>query len=394
MNKPLVWVIFQKEWVDLIRDKRTWISALLIPIVVVPLLFLLIGYSMSKVEEQAREYIPFAVSAGTAPELVAQIAAIPGVVQLHPADPIEAIKAGTIRVAIETDPAVVRLTDQERPITVKLWYDPTNQKSDYAESVIAQAVERYSQQILEQRLQKAGFSREWLMPLQLESQSVASKEQEAGTMLASVIPMLLLMALVSGGMAAAVDLIAGEKERGTMETLLAAPVRAAELLAAKLLIVMLMGITSALASLCSMSLVFAASQSAADSIDTLAALVSPGAIFLLLVVIVLSAAMFAGLQLMISTVARTNKEAQTLMAPLVFVALVPSYLLLPLNQLDIPGYVYALPLFNSVALVKEICTGQVDALHACLAIVSSVIYVIAAIYLAAHFFRKERFAVA
>lgn len=394
MNKPLVWVIFQKEWVDLIRDKRTWISALLIPIVVVPLLFVLIGYSMSKVEEQAREYIPFAVSAGTEPELVAQIAAIPGAVQLHSVDPIEAIKAGTIRVAIETDPAAVRLTDQERPITVKLWYDPTNQKSDYAESVIAQAVERYSQQILEQRLQKAGFSREWLTPLQLESQSVASKEQETGTMLASVIPMLLLMALVSGGMAAAVDLIAGEKERGTMETLLAAPVRAAELLAAKLLIVMLMGITSALASLCSMSLVFAASQSAAGSIDTLAALVSPGAIFLLLVVIVLSAAMFAALQLMISTVARTNKEAQTLMAPLVFVALVPSYLLLPLNPLDIPGYVYALPLFNSVALVKEICTGQVDVLHACLAIVSSAIYVIVAIYLAAHFFRKERFAVA
>ncbi|MGO0059082.1 ABC transporter permease [Brevibacillus fluminis] len=394
MNKRMVGVVFQKEWTDLIRDKRTWISALLIPIVIVPLLFLLIGYSMSKVEEEARAYIPFAVSAGTAPELIRHLASIPGAVQLHTDDPVQAIKDGTIRVAVEADANAARQIERERTFNVKLLYDPTNQKSEYAEEQIAKAVEHYAGQIMDQRLHKTGLTREWLTPIQIESQSVASKEQEAGTMLASVIPLVLLMALASGGMAAAVDLIAGEKERGTMETLLAAPVRAADLLAAKLLIVMLMGTASALASLASISFALASGQSADGGIGTLAALVSPAAISLLLMVVLLSAAMFAGLQLMISTLARTNKEAQTLMAPLVFAALVPSYILMPLNPIDIPAYVYALPLFNSVAVVKEVCTGQIEPLHAGLAIGSSVVYVCAAISFAAHFFRKERTAIA
>lgn len=393
MYSRVVWVIFQKEWTDLIRDKRTWISALIIPIVVVPMLYFLMSYSMNQVWQAAKTYIPFSVSAKTAPEQIQAILAIPGTVLVHPADPLQAIKQGTVRVAIDWPKDAVQNLQQARPFTVKIWYDPTNQKSDYAQGVIAEALDRYAKQIMDQRLQKAGLTREWLTPIDVEKQSVASKEQVAGNTLSSVIPLVLLMALASGGMAAAVDLIAGEKERGTMETLLASPVRASQLLTAKLLGVMLMSMASAVASLFSVGIIASLNHPDIGSTGMPFGAIQPGSFLLLVVVVFLSAAMFAGLELMISTVARTNKEAQTFMAPIVFAAMVPSYMLMPLNAVDIPTYAYMLPMFNNVALLKEIFAGQLVSLHAIMTISSSVIYVMAAIFLASFFFRKERFSV-
>lgn len=397
MRSRMGWIMFQKELTDLIRDRRTWISALLIPVLVIPTVFLLLDSTMNRVEREAREYIPFAVTGELDPAILAELEAIPGAVRIQTDVPMEAIKRGDLRVWLEarTAPVIGQILTQARPQPLKIWYDPTNQKSKYALEAMTGVLERYAKRIVEERLAIAGIDSSRLAPIEFSAQSVASEGQVAGNLLGSIIPIVLLMSLASGGMASAVDLVAGEKERGTMETLLAAPVLPSQMLTAKLFVVMLMSIVSAVASLVSMGFIYSfqheESESAQAGMPT--HLLQPEAIVLLGLMILLSAAMFAGLQLTLSAIARTNKEAQTYMSPVLFAAMVPSYMLMPLKPIDISFVMYVLPVFNNVALFKEIFSGQIVPLHAVAAVGSSVLYVASAIFAASWFFRNERFLV-
>ncbi|MGE5701414.1 MAG: ABC transporter permease subunit, partial [Clostridia bacterium] len=377
------------------RDRRTWISALLIPVLVIPTVFLLLDSTMNRVEREAREYIPFAVTGELDLAILAELEAIPGAARMQTDVPMEAIKRGDLRVWLEaqTAPVIGQNLTQARPQPLKIWYDPTNQKSKYALEAMTGVLERYAKRIVEERLAIAGIDSRRLAPIEFSAQSVASEGQVAGNLLGSIIPIVLLMALASGGMASAVDLVAGEKERGTMETLLATPVLPSQMLTAKLLVVMLMSIVSAVASLVSMGFIYSFQHEESAQAGMPPHLLQPEAIVLLGLMILLSAAMFAGLQLMLSAIARTNKEAQTYMSPVLFAAMVPSYMLMPLKPIDISLVMYVLPVFNNVALFKEIFTGQIVPLHAVAAVGSSVLYVASAIFAASWFFRNERFLV-
>ncbi|CAJ1004165.1 hypothetical protein [Brevibacillus aydinogluensis] len=101
MDKNVVWTIFAKEMLDLLRDRKTLIGTFLIPLVVIPFVFFLLSMSYSNVEKEARSYVPIAVE-GTS-KLVDHLRSQPGVRILSPDRPMEALKAGELR-AIVTIP--------------------------------------------------------------------------------------------------------------------------------------------------------------------------------------------------------------------------------------------------------------------------------------------------
>jgi sodium transport system permease protein len=183
------------------------------------------------------------------------------------------------------------------------------------------------------------------------------------------------------------DLIAGERERGTLESLMTAPIAANQLLTAKLLTVMVMSCASAAASLLSLSLIIRFGPF--DEESSLFPLFTPFPLLVMLLAVLLLAAFFAGLELMLSTLSRSIKEGQTYMSGVVFLAMVPSYMLMPLHPVDIAQHHYLLPVFNGVALLKEVFYGKVDPWHALLGLGSSLFYVIVVILFSAKIFRRE-----
>ncbi|UFJ41066.1 ABC transporter permease [Brevibacillus humidisoli] len=389
MKRQQIWLVFRKEFIDLLRDRKTWIGAFVIPIVVIPLLFLLIGSSMSSVEEEARSDIPLAVRGAADHPLIEQLLQQPGTRLVQQSDPLAALQQGEIRAVIQVpDDLEQRLADGDTT-QVKLWYDPSNQKSAYARDVVEEAIDQYERQVVAERLERVGLTLQTIQPIETTVESVASDERITGSMLASVIPLMLLLSLASGGIPAATDLVAGEKERGTMEALIASPVSPSSLLTAKLFAVMLMSGVSALASLISLSTVLAFSPLGMEQANFSLGFLQPATIALLLLMLLLLAAFFAGLELAISTMARSFKEAQTYMTPVVFLAMVPAYMLMPINPVDIPLIYYLLPAFNGMAIFKEVFYGVVEPLHALLVVASSLVYVVLVIWLAARFFQKE-----
>ncbi|WP_421617095.1 ABC transporter permease [Brevibacillus sp. TJ4] len=385
MGKRIVWTIFQKELRDLFRDQKTWMGTFLIPLVMVPFVFFLMGSSFSSVEEEARSHVPVAVYGSG--ELLEQLQAIPGISFVSPADPHADLQNGKLRAIVTIPDDFSQQIAAGGTADLRVEYDNSNQKSVYARDVIEDAVDAYSKQIVTQRLEQAGLSAQATEPVRAVYEQVSAAEQVSGGMLAGILPLMLVVSLASGGIAVANDLIAGERERGTLESLLTAPIEANKLLTAKLLTVMVMSCASAAASLVSLSLIMRFGPfSGAGSLFTLE---SPLALLVVVLTVLLLAAFFAGLELMLSTLSRSIKEGQTYMSGVIFLAMVPSYMLMPLHPVDIPQHYYLLPVFSSVALLKEALYGTIDPLHILLGLGTSLLFVVLVIAFSARLFRRE-----
>ncbi|MFY0543918.1 ABC transporter permease [Brevibacillus sp. H7] len=389
MPNHLVWMIFRKELVDLFRDRKTLIGAFLIPIVLIPFVFFLLGSAFNSVEQDARAYVPIAVEGDPQSPPAQLLAQAPGVRILQPEDSRQALLAGELRAIVSIPPDFEQKIKRWQPAKVTIFYDSTNQKSVYGRGVIEDVLDTYAATVTDARLKGAGLDSRAIKPIETSFQNVASDEKLTGGMLAGIIPLMLVLSLASGGIAAATDLVAGEKERGTLESLVSAPIPAGSILTAKLLTVMVMSCMSAAATLISLSLVFRFGPMTGEGEAFSLGFLSPLSVGVLAVTLLLLAAMFAGLELTISTLAKTFKEAQTYMTGVVFLAMVPSYMMMPLNPVDIPALYYLLPIFNGVAMCKEVFYGAVDPIHAAMALGTSLLYVAAAIGFAARLFRKE-----
>lgn len=386
MGRRVIWTVFQKEMLDLFRDRKALLGTFLVPLVIIPFVFFLLGMSYSNVEKEARAYIPIAVNGSSG--LVASLQSIPGVSILQPSNQEQALQEGQLRAIITISPTFEERVKKGGTGEVVVAFDSTNQKSVYARTVIEKTVEAYSKEIVVQRLKQAGMSEQAIKPITSTYQNVATEERLSGGMLAGIIPLMLVVSLASGGIAAANDLVAGEKERGTLESLMTAPIAANHILTAKLMAVMVMSCMSALASLVSLSLVLRLGPLEMESGFSLS-FFSPVTLLVLVLTILVLAATFAALELVLSTIAKSFKEGQTYMSGVIFLAMVPSYMMMPLNPVDIPGYYYVLPVFNGVALCKEVFYGRVEPLHALVGLGSSLVYVAIITVMSSRLFRKE-----
>ncbi len=389
MITRLAGIVFRKEFTDLLRDRKTWIGAFVIPIIVIPTVFFLLGTAISGVEQDAKTNIPIAIQGDEQHPLAQKLLRTPGIKLVSDSNPMQALQKSEIRAIVKIPSDVDHMLRLQQKVTISIWYDPSNQKSSYARGVIEEAVKKYEQDVADKRLKAVGLTRQSIHPIEIKATSIASEERMTGSMLATIIPLMLMLSLASGGIPAATDLIAGEKERGTLEVLLSAPIPGSHILIAKLLATMIMSMISATASLVSLSVVYSLSPLGTHESGLSFGFFSPVSILVLLLMIVLLAAMFAGVELAISSSAKSFKEAQTFMTPVAILAGVPSYMLMPLNPADVPGYYFLLPVFNGAAVFKEVFYGDLDPLHVLGAISSSFCYVAMAIWLAARFFRRE-----
>ncbi|MBG9786894.1 MULTISPECIES: ABC transporter permease [Brevibacillus] len=389
MNRQHIWIVFQKEMTDLIRDRKTWIGALVIPLVVVPLFVFLMSFSMNGVAKEAQSFVPLIVNADSQHPFVQILQKNDSVKMIQVEDPLAAIKNGNARAFIKLPEQLQSKLQAGEAVDITVWYDPSNQKSTYAKTLIEKSIKEYERDVVSKRLQHVGLSIEAIEPMHTNFESVASDEKVSGSILSGVLIILMIASLISGGLPAATDLIAGEKERGTLETLISAPITANSVLTAKLFTVMIMSGVSSLASVISVSLIFSfiPMNHAAGGLSL--QFFTTSSIIVLFVVLILLSAMFAGIMLSISSFAKSFKEAQTYMTPLVLVGLVPAYLMMPLNPIDIPYAYYLLPIFNGVAIFKEIFYGELQPMHALLVVFTSLCYVIIAIKVAAKFFKRE-----
>lgn len=385
--------IFKKELIDVLRDRRTLMFMVVIPILITPLL--IIGsikfqeYQNKKSEEKILKiaFINESEDSLTKQLLSDQegVKIIEGV-QL---DSIESyIKSDSLQGVLYLGKGFLKKIKTNSSGDVKIYYKSSDLMSKSKKRMQA-ALDIYIEKIIAERLKQLNVDGQILDPITITNIDMATAKETLGKAIGGFIPYVLVMFIFLGAMYPAIDLGAGEKERGSLETLLSSPATKFEITMGKLLVVSLTGIVSGLVSVLGISSsLFFIDKIPVQMQETILELINPLMIISIIILMIPIAIFFASMLLSISFYARSFKEAQSLMGPLNMVIIVPLFLSLgPGMEMD--HATALMPLINVGLLTKEILAGSVELIYFIETLFSLLFCAVIGIWFSVFWFKKE-----
>jgi len=362
-------IVFFKEMRDILRDRKTLLLMIVLPIVAVPLLLnLLIGFVMKQEEEARTEVLQYVVFGSEyAPELAKRFEAADGFkkVSLGSRDELaEKIRNDRIDFGLLIpEKTLGRLSGQEQA-TIEFHFDNASAVSRVQERV-GDVVGTFNEELTAARLTKLGvpLSREQkavLEPVRLEEKGTGNLREVMGDRIGGMIPYFFIAFCFMGVVYPAIHLGAGEKERGTLETLLLAPVPRHQLVLGKFLAVFSGGVIAVLLNLASVGTWLAVKAGEFRGVlGSLIGVIDTLDLVLLALMLIPVAAMFAALLLSVSIFARNSPEASTLISPFGIVLIVPAVLAL-LPGVELNWFWAWIPVTNVSLAMKELLKGTMD----------------------------------
>ena len=363
-----MWTVYFKEMLELIRDKKTFIFTVLVPIVAMPLIFGGFGYltsTMFKKSEHAE--LTYAVfGRENAPQLAQRFAAEKGfreVTLARESDIKPAIDQDKIKFALVFPPGLEDALAAHRQAGVTLHYNNAV-AVDLTRKRVASVIDEHNAALREGALSALKMSKAELRfalnPIRLEEVSTAGNRERMGAVVGGFLPYILLMVCLMAAMYPAIDLGAGEKERGTLETLLLAPIPRTQLVLAKFLVLFTVGLTSALLMVASMgALLSAFGDRFEGGLAQMVRAIGATDLFMVALMLVPTAAIFASILLSISIYAKSYKEAAGMISPLMMLVIVPIVIAM-LPGVELNWFWSMVPLTNVSLAMKELVKGTMD----------------------------------
>ena len=349
-------VVFRKELLEGIRDRRSLI-AVLISISIFPILVLFMGRFSRQVQDEVREMALPVAGAENAPELTAWLVRQPGVtVEAAPEDPETAVRERDADLVLRIPPDYGETFAEGRPAAVDLIADSSRAAASAKARRVTALLERYGREVAALRLISRGVSPLLIRPLTVERAEVFSARRRTAFSALGFIPMFLLMNAFFGGMQISADAIAGERERGSIEALLVNAVPARLFVVGKwaaaatfAVFLTLLGLGTCVLVLRFMPGTLNISPSAGDW--TIVALASvPLALFC------------SALQVVVSTWAKSYKEAQTYFGYLVFLPMLP-FFAVTFNWVEQGTWTALVPILGQHLMILGAVGGEAVALH-------------------------------
>lgn len=432
MRLSIALVVFRKEMLETLRDKRTLISLVLLPMLLYPLFALLMSrMADSDMQQLESKRSRVAVWGTMSPEIQAALEEDKKIEILawHGAPPElrEALEKGQIsppkppepenpaptakRKGITAAPKVER--PDERVITavqkvlngkgidavivpyagfaeavgqgglgqLGIYYDSVWLDSDFAETRLTHVLERAREKLLITRENTRGLPAGFTTGIAATSRNVAPDERRVGKFLGSLMPMMLILMSLLGGFLRAADMTAGEKERGTMQTLLCAPVLPIEMITGKFLTVFVVSLITALVNVVSLGLTIHRLLPGEMEVPL-------GVHALTFVLLVPVTFLFSALFLAVASFARDFKDAQNLLTPLYLPVMLLS-MLTSLPGMELTAATSFVPLLNVALLIKAIYLGDVAPDLVLFTLGSSTLFAALALMFAARVFERE-----
>jgi sodium transport system permease protein len=384
-------LIFIKELVGTIRDKRTIIAMIIIPLIFYPLLFTGISYfnrmGSIKSEEAASKIIIYGTE--FAPQLVKHLQDYEKIeILIIEDDSPNKLQNGDIQAVLVIPPDFEYKIEQEEPNELILKYDTTEAKSKIAKQRINQVIEKYKSEILLQRLSHLDLKKEFLTPLILQEENIATAEKMTGSVLAVLLPYLIIILIFAGAMHTAVDITAGEKERGTIATLLVSQISRLEIVLGKCFAVMLISFTSMVLGLVGLTLAFLSGSSIAGGVEGVQFGISINTIFLLFLVLFPLVGLASAVLVMVGIFARNIREASNYITPIYMLTVLLG--IISISQgMELTGKMFLVPVLNSSFVFKELLMGKIYWSHIITTFSANMVIAGLALFGATRLFSKE-----
>ncbi|MDM7860004.1 ABC transporter permease subunit [Alteromonas sp. ASW11-36] len=363
-----MWLVMQKELKELLRDRKTLFFMIALPLLLFPAIFGVAMYFGGQAVEKARsEVLTFAIlNAERAPQLSQSLAEqeLLNRVEIEAGTDIsEWVKQGGADFVIEVPVNYGNNPLESGQIELKVYFNDAglNMVERRIREVTDSIAENNQAQVFELLGVDADKRSGVLNPIVIEKINVADQREDLGEKAGGFVPYIVFILCLQGAMLPATDLGAGEKERGTLETLLISPIERHNIVMGKFFAIAISGVVSALITVVSMAVwgtILSHGMAAKVVVDFMAA-ISLFDFLLMFLMLVPVVAIFASALLSLSIYARSFKEAQGYMTPLVFVVIIPVVLAM-LPGVDLEGGWAWVPLTNVALAIKELIKGTMD----------------------------------
>ncbi|QEG42665.1 ABC transporter permease subunit/CPBP intramembrane protease [Roseimaritima ulvae] len=387
-----------KELRETLRDRRTIVTLVLMPLLIYPLLSMTLNRFL--VTAKAENTTTFRIQADTKSQ-AEFLQALLNDPHSSPPQPIRDA-AGDLPLAefqffVATDDRTAReaLADGDVHVVVEVIESlpreivftalQNSQASQQARRILIERTQWYNAAVARERLAQLRGGQAAEPALVVRTTEI---EGQGGTpLLGTVVPLMLVLMTITGAVYPAIDLTAGERERGTIEAVIASPVPRGSILFAKYTAVVTVAMLTAMVNLFAMFVTLWAG-------GLLQLLLGKDApfpfleILQILALLVLFSSFFSAVLLALTSFARSFKEAQAYLIPLMLLSLAPGMLSL-LPGIELSGVLAVVPLVNIILLTRDVLAGSVAALPASAAIVSTMVYAAAALGVAARLFGSD-----
>jgi sodium transport system permease protein len=381
------WIVCKKELRETFRDRRTMAMMILVPVLLYPVLLIvseqLLLFGMRSLEsDDAR----VGIVGEAPPDLMELVESTEGIELVPVIGSTEAAirESGVAAVAVVGPQAAPGGTRE-----VTLVFDAASDRSLRGRRELASVVGTWRDSLLAERLRGESLPATFATPVSVSDSSVALPAEVGGYTLGRILPMLLVVFTLLGAFYPAIDLAAGEKERGTLETLLTAPVPASSVVIGKFATVALIGVVAAGLNLGSMILTFQTGILQFTGALGLEVSIPFGSVVVIFLTLVPLAVLFGALFLGIAVRSSSFKEAQNVLTPVYMLVLIPA--MLPIFPgIEFGPLLAVVPVAGVSFFFRDLMTGDASLVTGGLVLGSTGLYAAGGLLFAARAFGNER----
>ena len=393
MRFKIVKTIFKKEMIDILRDKRTLFMGIILPLILYPVIMIIMTQimtmSMGSIDEKD---INIAFEKNPSKELVSLIENQTD----KNTERINIVTTNNYKKDLQDGniDAYIGVKGKNKIENYKIYINSSKENSSSVNSKLEEIFTIYKDRKVKNKIEQSKLDvKETLNPVVYQTVDVAEDEDVAGLVLGGILPFILIMGVLLGAIYPAIDSMAGEKERGTLETLFTLPISNLELVMGKYMAVSLCAIVTAILNVVSilMTLIYILTtgeltgQLIFGSLK-LSSLVFP--LFITIICVCLFAMVVSAISMCVCSLAKSFKDAQNYITPVMFLVLIPSYVsMIPNISLDRTTSV--IPVVNISLLIKSVLTNNTNLGLIALVFISNFAFVILSVIILSKMFNSE-----
>jgi sodium transport system permease protein len=391
MKVRIALLVYRKELLESLRDRRTLVIMILLPICLYPLIAIGVSQWVGIQATAHRSQASRIGIDGTKRDWPALQSALQDSTKLQFSEWVDpnALRNGTVDLIMRIGPESKRAMGGDGRARVEIFFDGTSAKSKLANKRLRRAMVDFADKMVAARMARRKLTPDLLAPIRVNENNIATKKKRSGHVLGNVLPVLIMLMVLLGAFYPAIDLTAGEKERGTLETLLTAPVPRISIVVGKFLTVSTIATFTGLLNLFALGMTITFGLGPILAKANMAGQIPWGAIALTAIAVVPAAMFFSALMVCIGALARTFKEAQTLLTPVYLVCMIPA-MMVQLPGIELTPLTAFMPAINIALLTRDMIAGNVVWALALVALVSTTLYSFLALSFGARIYSSAR----
>ncbi len=393
--------LIKKEIMDILRDKKTLVMMVAVPLLLYPTIMIgmtIVISMMAKSQENTVHIVGYEGS----PKETEVVGVLKDIYEENKEElscelSFEQMDEENVTSEEEkTGEADVWLTVSETGqgrLYAEIDYTSTKQDSDYAQRALSELLSIYKENLLTEELTKEGLTEEFLHPIKVESVDSASESESMGMSIGGSLGMMLVITIMTGAFYPAVDITTGEKERGTLETLLTLPVSNFQMIMSKYIAVSLFACTTALLSLLALGgsvlfLLFGLSAELSGELQGMEPVTILTVIPVLLIAMITTALLVTAVCMCFCVFAKSVKEANNYSTAVMLIIMFASMIgMMPSAELNF--HTALIPFVNISLLVKQIAAQQLAVSAAGITILVNLAYSVLIIWILAKMYDSE-----